>query len=69
MSRFLRIREAAEILDISPRQVARLLDAGAFPSVSIGRIRRIPRDAFERWVEARIADGESEARSRRRVSL
>lgn len=61
----LRVREAARILDISERQVARLLDRGELPSVKLGRIRRIPRRAFEDWLNARIADAETTQRQRR----
>jgi len=43
-------REAAKVLGISPRQVARLAESGELPHVRIGRLVRFPLDALRAWV-------------------
>jgi excisionase family DNA binding protein len=41
--------EAAELLRVSERTVQRLVAQGAIPIVPVGRLRRIRREALERW--------------------
>jgi len=51
-------RAAAKVLSISPRQVARLTEAGELPHVRIGRLVRYRVDALKAWAqqsEQRIA--------------
>lgn len=50
--------EAAEMLSISRSRIYELLATGELGSILIGRSRRIPREALERFVEAR-SDGQS----------
>ena len=47
----LRVEEAADLLGLGRSKVYELLAAKQLESVSIGRSRRIPTDALERYVE------------------
>ena len=44
--------EAARQLKVSPRTVSRLVAENILPSVKIGRVTRIPKQAILDWVEA-----------------
>ncbi|MCH7907441.1 MAG: excisionase family DNA-binding protein [Chloroflexi bacterium] len=46
----LRVEEAAESLGLGRSKVFELIAAGDLESVSIGRARRIPTDALDRFV-------------------
>ena len=48
--------EAAEALSLSRSTVYIELSSGRLESISVGRARRIPVDAVERWLEARRAE-------------
>ncbi|MEX0782144.1 MAG: helix-turn-helix domain-containing protein [Dehalococcoidia bacterium] len=52
----LTVPEVANRLQISQRQVYRLITDGALPTYHLGRLVRIPAEAFEAWRAARIAD-------------
>jgi excisionase family DNA binding protein len=49
-------REAARLLMVSEPTIKRRVYDGTIPSITIGALRRIPRDALERWVRERIED-------------
>ena len=46
---------ASRYLDISPRQMARLLADGSVPSFRVGRLRRVRKVALDAWLEAQEA--------------
>jgi len=62
---FLTVEDVTARLQISRRQVYRLMDDGAIASVNIGGLRRIPARAFERYLSALEADALSDQRARR----
>jgi excisionase family DNA binding protein len=48
-------KEIAGFLGCSPKHVRRLADQGQLPkSVKVGRLRRWPRQAIERWLETQV---------------
>jgi excisionase family DNA binding protein len=51
---FLSISTAAKYLDCSEGLVRKLLDQG-LPSITIGRARRVPREALDAYLAARSA--------------
>jgi excisionase family DNA binding protein len=51
MSRLLRPDQVAQELNCSRRQVYRLIDAGCFDIVPIGRSLRITRASFEQYID------------------
>lgn len=52
----LRPEEAAEYLSIGRTEIFRLIKTGELESVTIGRLRRIPVAACERFVTARVGE-------------
>jgi excisionase family DNA binding protein len=54
----LRIEEAARVLSLGRSKTYQLVMEGAIPSVHIGRSRRIPSAALERWIDQRTAEAE-----------
>jgi excisionase family DNA binding protein len=50
----LRIEEAARYLALGRTKTYELVARGAIPSIRLGRVVRIPRDALHRWLEAQI---------------
>lgn len=48
--------DAAEVLAISRTRVYELMAAGLIESVKVGRLRRIPADALENYVEGLRAE-------------
>jgi len=64
MPSFLTVRDVAAELRISVRQAHRLLDEGRLPSCRIGRLRRIPADAFARYLSALKQDAAADQRER-----
>lgn len=52
----LRPEAAAEVLGVSRTVVYELLRRQELDSIQIGRSRRIPREALERFVRERLAD-------------
>src|SRR5215211_7615151 len=62
----LTIEEAAQVLSLNPRHVARLARARAIPAVRIGRRYRIPRADLESWIAAGVEyDGDHHAQEER----
>jgi excisionase family DNA binding protein len=61
---FITVNTVAAALAISPRQVHRMLDYGELPSVYVGRLRRIPATAFERYLVALDQQAEADRRGR-----
>lgn len=53
-SRMIRVRIAAERYDLCTATIYRLIAAGAFPSIRVGRSLRIPEAALEKWIDAQI---------------
>jgi excisionase family DNA binding protein len=51
--RFLSVREAAEILDVSPMDVYRLVSDGQLEAIRAGRAYRIPEEALRRYTDER----------------
>lgn len=47
----LSVAEAAELARVGQAQIYDLAHTKNFPAVRFGRIIRIPRDAFRRWME------------------
>ena len=61
----LTVEEAAECLGIGRTLMYALITAGEVESVRIGRLRRVPADALERYVsEAPSSDGRADRRRR-----
>ncbi|MDP9471760.1 MAG: excisionase family DNA-binding protein [Chloroflexota bacterium] len=50
-----RPEEAARLLNVSRPQLYQMLAANVIPSVALGRSRRIPLAALQRWVEEQFA--------------
>ncbi len=50
-----RVEETARLLGISRSKVYMLIASGELPSVLIGRSRRVPVDALQRWIAERAA--------------
>ncbi len=48
--RLLRIKEAAEMLAVSPITVYRMCESGELPSVTLGRARRVPEGRLAEWI-------------------
>lgn len=55
----LSVKEAAGILNVSAPIMYRIVQRSDFPRVDVGRKILIPKALFERWLEARAADGEN----------
>jgi excisionase family DNA binding protein len=47
----LRVREVAERLGVTPSRVYQLTRSGEIPSVRVGGALRIPREAWEEWLD------------------
>ena len=58
---FLRPRQAAEALNISPRTLRNWLRQGRIPYRKIGRVVLIPRKALEDWASSDMLGKRSEA--------
>lgn len=56
----LRIPEAARLLAVSRSSLYRLLAAGALPSLTIGHVRRVPRDAVAQFIDERVRQNKAE---------
>lgn len=48
---FLTVRDAAEALELSEGRIYQMVTEGKIPATRRGRRIRIPRAAFERWLE------------------
>ncbi|NPV54677.1 MAG: helix-turn-helix domain-containing protein [Firmicutes bacterium] len=46
----LRVKEVAELLQVTPWQVYEMVKQGRIPAVHVGRAVRIPRKQFAEWV-------------------
>jgi excisionase family DNA binding protein len=56
----LRVDEAAELASVSRTTGYELVASGQWPSITIGRARRVPLDGLRAWI-ARQAQEQSEA--------
>ncbi len=57
--RFLLPSEAAELVGLSPRAIYRAVQRGELEAVRLCSRIRIPREAFEKWIEnSRVEPGE-----------
>jgi excisionase family DNA binding protein len=54
----LRVEQAAQLAAISRTHAYSLLARGEWPSVHLGRSRRIPRAWLERWIDRQVAHWE-----------
>ena len=55
----LKIEEAAHVLSLGRSKTYQLVMEGAIPSIHIGRSRRIPAAALERWIDQRTQEAET----------
>ena len=58
--RLLRIKEAAEMLAVSPITVYRMCESGELPSVTLGRARRVPESRLAEWIAQHSQGGKKE---------
>ena len=56
----LKIEEAARMLSLGRSKTYQLVMEGAIPSIHIGRSRRIPVAALERWIDQRTQEAETD---------
>lgn len=54
---FLRVRDVAALLSVSPNTVRNLCADGALPTVRIGKVVLIPRHAFETYQARLLSPG------------
>jgi excisionase family DNA binding protein len=47
----LTVKEVAEILSIDTRTAYNIMDEKGFPLIRIGRLKRVNRDSFFKWLE------------------
>ena len=47
---YMTINEIASELAVSPDAVRARIKEGAFPTVKIGRLKRVPRSDYKRWL-------------------
>ncbi len=52
--RLLSVNDAADLLNVAPLTVRRLLDRGLLGSLKVGRVIRIPHGELERYVTDRL---------------
>lgn len=58
---WLTVNEAAALLRLSRSFVYQLMAAGDLPSVTVGRVRRIPLSGLREWAERQAARGNGNA--------
>ncbi len=51
--RWYRVRDVAEILEVTPQRVSQMAAAGIIPHYKIGRTIKIDREQFQAWLESR----------------
>lgn len=51
--------ELARVLSLGRSKTYELVASGAIPSLHIGKNRRVPAKALERWIEQQTADAEA----------
>ena len=56
----LKIEDAARVLSLGRSKTYQLVMEGAIPSIHIGRSRRIPVAALERWIDERTREAETD---------
>ena len=52
-TRWMRAREAAEILEVTPQRVSQMCKDRTIPHYRLGKSIKIDRDEFERWLKSR----------------
>ena len=55
----LKIEDAARVLSLGRSKTYQLVMEGAIPSIHIGRSRRIPAAALQRWIDQRTQEAET----------
>ena len=60
-AQLLRVEEAARVLSLGRSKTYQLVLDGQIPSVSIGKSRRVPAAALQRWIERKAAEAEESA--------
>jgi len=50
----LSVDEAAKVVGVGSRAIYAMVRITGFPVVHFGRVIRIPRDAFRRWLDSRV---------------
>ena len=66
---FYKAKEVAERLGLSTATVHRMLDAGELPSAYFGKLRRVPREDFDAYLEAKKEDARAHQRQRKVVPI
>jgi excisionase family DNA binding protein len=54
----LRVEEAAGLASLGRSKAYEMVASGEWPSVAIGRCRRVPLDGLRRWVEQQAAEAD-----------
>ena len=52
-SRWMRVKDVAEILEVTPQRVSQMIARDLIPHYRIGRTVKIDRHEFARWLESR----------------
>jgi excisionase family DNA binding protein len=61
MEKLLRVREAAQILDVSQRTIWRLLDDGELTRIRVGKSVRVERAQLEQFIARQRKAGSADA--------
>lgn len=56
LSPFMSVKEVAALLGVKPERTYRLIRNGEIPCVVVGGKKRIPREAWRRWLDSKVAD-------------
>jgi excisionase family DNA binding protein len=56
---FLKADEVAEVIGLGRSKTYQLVQQGIIPSVHIGKSRRVPAVALQRWIDERTAEAEA----------
>jgi len=56
---FLKVDEVAEVIGLGRSKTYQLVQQGIIPSVHIGKSRRVPAVALQRWIDERTAEAEA----------
>ncbi len=51
---FLTANEVAKMMGLSRARINQLLAENALPYVLVGGVRRVPKEAWERWLQERV---------------
>ncbi len=54
--RLLRISEAAEVVGLGKTKFYELVQTGEIRSIHVGRVVRVPTEALEEWIQAKLGE-------------